>query len=275
MSPPRYANALNSPFCGYICVCQDMVVSQDLSINRPDLAGREQAVVLPSGPNVFSSRYTDERPLLQRRRAVRKSSKRIPPRGPRPCPPSKKRTVLHLATPCDIHRLSINSNHSVSSHDSAESAIADAMPVTPPLRPSELPPIRTIFSSQPKQTVPLASQNSIHVVTDKLSESPPISALSMYSQDSPVEAEYDADQARKTRMKIAADLRPRRRASRKGTAGSLSSATSMKSADWLWDRHFRYGQWEENERIASAKVRKAVLREEQDNAFEEWRKERG
>lgn len=128
------------------------------------------AALAPLPP--FSYPLSAAQSTLQRRKAVRDGSRRSL-HDPRPLRPSRKATTLQLATPRDIHRLSVSSvnsdtsvstvstdasGHTAFSSDSRDSA---AQPVTPPASVLDLPIQYTAKLSEMHQS--LEKNRSVYV----------------------------------------------------------------------------------------------------------------
>lgn len=127
-------------------------------------------------PSASSSDYqlSTASPTLQRRKAVRGTSKR-PFRDYRTFPPTRTATTLHLATPRDIHRLSLSSVNSFqsawsdssfvsnTSYTSYESTDTITMPVTPPPATINLPVLQTKVKQTDLVTSHLHLTGSVHI----------------------------------------------------------------------------------------------------------------
>jgi hypothetical protein len=215
---------------------------------------------------------TDQEGPLRRRQAVRRNMVRPVPQGPRPCPtPKRLSTQNRSSTSSHANRQSIDSTRSFTSVSSVESGASFPMPTTPPFRTRDLPRIQTVPTNQPK-SAPARPHSSVRLVHQETPSTrpTPVSAESDYSQYSTQE-EYDAERVRLTRLKMAEDLLARRKASRKGSDGSpANSAVSVQSSEWLWDRHFRYQEWQHRQVEAAALERKLTHERERDRAFKEW-----
>ena len=211
---------------------------------------------------------------LIRRKALRARSRSD---TPRPVPladnfapkPARQQTQLHLATPADVHRLSISSINSISTSSTCDMP----MPITPPLRPTEL-------MSQPTDKLEVLDPYRHHSRSTSWSSSASGSSSSSYAVSSPAYSEveaYDAQRIREVRARMAKDLLEKRRAERRQSWGSLGTIMTKRSdethiSQWSADRDIRFAEWERREADALARQRSLDRAQERDREYKLWQR---